>query len=224
MKCKHFLHAAILISCVACSLIRAEASDSMSDKLIRLLNTDDASLRYSTLMLLSHTVLSEHAYDALKAFVKKEKDSAIKLAGYYVLARRTQEQQFINAFVEFYPTGKHQREIETYHRMKSQYVSNESVSSSLLAYLAYLASTDDKALEKLISGYSVSNVSEEVNHYISNLYERNPRRVGPVLKQFHVDPETINRLYWPDGFLCQQFLGQMDIDASFSQAFTTDCF
>ena len=181
--------------CFICltKLLYAATDSQVSTKLLTFLDTDDLSVRYTTMLLLSHTALSDQAVDKLSEIASKEKNRVIRLAAFYVLASRTMEPKYIELFIKNYPYGEKQEELSYYYLYKSQYISPVTTYCPLQNYLATVANTNDLALEKLISGFYFSDGSgrEEMISQIRAIYKNNSVRVKPFLKKYKVDENII---------------------------------
>ena len=186
--------AGLLLSLIFTTVSSAAPNVQVSTQLFKLLETKDLSVRYTTLMLLSHTMITDQVYEDLIKFANQENDPVLKLTTYYVLAKRTQETKITKQFIDSYPAGEPQRKISNYHWKHSQYIGDETVSSPLQAYLAYHADTDDLALEKLVSGYHFSDSTEELSSRIAELYKKAPNRIKPLLKKFKIDETVIKKI------------------------------
>ncbi len=180
----------LIFTITACMSIQKPGN--ISEMLTHQLASHDESVRYTALLLLSNTVLSEETYQKLIRYTEEEENPVLKLCGFYALARRSQESRFINAFVAHYPEGEAQKQVLAYHR-KGCYISDMTASTPLRDYLAYLANNDDSALEKLISGYNASDGAdqEELNQEIAAVYRFKPKLVRSLLVQYQIDVQQV---------------------------------
>jgi hypothetical protein len=182
----------LIFTLAAC--MSKQKTSTISEMLTQQLASNDESVRYTALLLLSNTVLSEKTYQKLIRYAEEEENPVLKLCGFYVLARRSQESRFIEAFVTHYPEGEAQKQILAYHR-KGRYISDMTASSPLRDYLAYIANNDDSALEKLISGYNASDGAdqEELNQQIAAVYRFKPQLVRSLLVKYQIDVQQVIR-------------------------------
>ena len=97
----------------------------------------------------------------------------------YVLYTHTQEEKYAQAFVHEYPLGAEQSIIWNFADGGSFFVGP----CPLEGMLAYLANTDDEALEKLVSAsaFATGRHGEVLQSHIEELWSENPERVKRAL-------------------------------------------
>jgi hypothetical protein len=99
----------------------------------------------------------------------------------YVLYTHTQEEKYAQAFVHEYPLGEKQASIWEFADRGSYVVGP----CPLEGMLAYLANTDDEALNKLVSGwpFAKGRHGEALRGHVEELWSQDPGRVKRALVQ-----------------------------------------
>lgn len=152
----------------------------LTDSLIERALSDDKQERLTASIVLSNLVLSQSQVDVLaKAFSKSSDSSQYQHLLSFVLAKRTQEEAYINQFVQL-----SEKNIATYLSNDSEWV---SIVSPVLTYLVTQAFTRDDALiivlknVKNLDGAVLSDVSQslgQIAQFNSNRFETACREAG----------------------------------------------
>jgi hypothetical protein len=151
------------------------------------LTHDEISERYSAAIVIGNLCINEKQLSELSKVHEAENEEFNRLLLSYVLAKRTQEQPYLDAFVSLYPQGNKQQKIWDL-QTKTGYPLG--LISPLQRFLAEQAKTDDKALKKLTSGlvFADGAYAESLADQITELYSYQPDR---VLKALAAWPEKI---------------------------------
>jgi hypothetical protein len=139
---------------------------------------------YSAIFLLAHVALNDNATQRLITDYHRATDPLRKLALAYALDARLQYVEYRDAFVELYPIGRAQAAI---WRMKTEYV---SVPSPLQNHLADLASSNERALDKLLSGLPFADGSdaEALSDQIMTISRHHPQSVREAFRRAGTSP------------------------------------
>lgn len=171
----------ILFFClVGCSEGKKELT--IQQYLINKTSSNNVSEANTALFLLADIVLYEKNIQQIKSLYNKESNPEKKLLIAYVLYQRTQEQKYENDFVSLYPTGAKQKAIWDMARQKTDYI---NISSPLQQRLASFAYMNEKAFDKLLSGYEFADGAdaEFLSDQIINIHNNNSEYALKKLKQ-----------------------------------------
>lgn len=170
----------------ACFSATATSSVLIED-IYSVLTHAEISERYTAAVIIGDFSLSEKQLSELSKVHKGESGKFNRLLLSYVLAKRTQEQRYLDEFVSLYPQGNKQ---EIIWELQTNTGYPLGLISPLQRFLAEQAKTDDKALEKLASGlvYADGAHAESLADQIAELYTYQPDR---VLKALAAWPEKI---------------------------------
>ncbi len=174
----------VIISISLCNCSNKQIDQSVSSILIDKINHEKDG--YTSLFLLSHISLSDADVKNIINYYNEETNLTKKLHIVYVLAARTQENKYIDEFIELYPSGANQAIVWNTSRDSSDYI---CVSSPLQNRLAIYAMSNDKALSKLIEGskYADGADKESLIENIYKIYERFPEKVLRELKTNNIN-------------------------------------
>ncbi|MCP3873588.1 MAG: hypothetical protein GY699_10600 [Desulfobacteraceae bacterium] len=182
---------------IACSIMiffsgcySKNSNTSLSQELINRINSTDAIESNTALLLLPHIALTGEDINHITQLYYKEKDLIKKLFLAYVLSVRTQEQKYVNAFIELYPLGKAQKPIWHIVQNETDYI---NVASPLQSQLATYAMYDSKALRKLVSGYKFADGAnaEMLSTQLIGIYKKHPIKILKELKNNNIPPSRI---------------------------------
>ena len=174
---------------IGCASNTPRIQDYLLDRAV----SEDEKDANTALFLLSDVRLYNQDFKTLKELFDKEEDPTKKLIYAYVLAKRSAEERYDNAFIDLYPTGKDQIKIWEI-RQKTDFI---HVTSPLQKRLGYLASTNEKALAKLLSGYDFADGAdaESLHGRIYEIYKHKPKYLLRMLEKYKLKIEGINRSY-----------------------------
>jgi hypothetical protein len=155
--------------------------------LLDIAESSDEEEANTALFLLAHVSMREAEEKRLKADLASTKDPIRRLLLAYVMDSRFQFVDYRNAFVELYPEGARQ---EVIWNLRSKFV---SAPSPLEERLAYLAKTDEKALDKLVSGIPFADGvdAEFLVDEVSDMYRHQPEAVMRALAKAQVSPARV---------------------------------
>ncbi len=180
-----------LLSLLACNGSSPSKKASVSEMLIGQIASGDQTQAYTALFLLAHMVLVDADIEKLNQLYEKEAHRVKKLHLAYVLASRTHEFKYIEAFIHLYPEGEAQADLWNTPRDHSRYVCVSSpLSNQLARFAGYdLENLNDLALNKLVSGYPFADGAdaESLVALITSLYQQSPKRVLNALSRQNVD-------------------------------------
>lgn len=168
---------------VLCVLTCACATSKMQGDLVSSIHsftTDHQDKdRRTALLLLGTIALAPSIEESLARQFKTTSPGLDRLLLAYVLYTHTQEEQYAQAFVHEYPLGEKQSIIWEFADKGSYFVGP----CPLEGMLAYLANTDDEALEKLVSGWPFPDGrhGDALQSHIEELWSVNPDRVKRAL-------------------------------------------
>ncbi len=137
--------------------------------------------RRTALLLLGAIELAPSIEESLARQFNTTTPGLDRLLLAYVLYTHTQEEKYAQAFVHEYPLGEKQAIIWDFADRGSYLVGP----CPLDGMLAYLANTDDEALNKLVSGWPFADErhGEALQSHIEELWSENPERVKRALAQ-----------------------------------------
>lgn len=175
-----------LLLMIVCLPINA-CSSGLIDEIYSKLTHDTLSERYTATILIGELPIDETDLRNLSRIYEKESEKFDRLLLAYVLAKRTQEQRYLDSFVSLYPKGKDQERI---WNLQTEGGYPMGLISPLQSYLAELAKTDDQALKQLASGlpYADGAHAESLADQLAELYLYQQDR---VLKTLAAYPEEI---------------------------------
>lgn len=135
-------------------------------------------------LVLSDLVLSEQMFEQIRALNTAEDKNTNRFVQSYLLAKQTQELQYINQFISFFPEGETLTEFNSVLGNTSYKIADSPFQQALIGY----AISSDKALKKLVrSIVSLDGANADAAQvFINDLYERTPRRVKNIFKQEEV--------------------------------------
>jgi len=135
--------------------------------------------RRTALLLLGMMELTPSIEESLVQQFNTIKPGLDRLLLAYVLYSRTQEERYAQAFVYEYPLGEKQAAIWDFADRGTYVVGPYP----LEGMLAYLANTDDEALNKLVSGWPFADRrhGELIQSHIDELRAQDPERVKRAL-------------------------------------------
>ena len=183
-----FLCASILISYIdphelsACELQGCQNSTlnhNLYSAIYSHLDSDDRNDRYLSSIIIAELPLPTQDISILSEKGASEADPFCKLLFAYILAKRTQETKFVDDFISLYPAGAEQSQIWTMQE-KSYFLRLES---PLQEFLTALATENDKAFLKLVSGlrYSDGVHGEILLSALNQLYKQNAKRAEALM-------------------------------------------
>ncbi len=143
------------------------------------LDSKDENDRYLASIIIAELPLPNEAVATLSKKEASEADPFCKLLFAYILAKRTQETKFVDDFISLYPAGAEQSQIWTMQE-KSYFLGLES---PLQEFLTALATENDKAFLKLVSGlrYSDGVHGEILLSALNQLYKQNAKRAEALM-------------------------------------------
>ncbi len=175
-----------LLLMVVCLHISA-CSSGLIDEIYSKLTNDNLSERYTATIVIGELQIDEADLRKLSKIYENESEWFDRLLLEYVLAKRTQEQRYLDSFVSSYPKGKDQEKI---WNLQAETGYPMGLISPLQRFLAELAKTDDQALKQLASGlpYADGAHAESLADQLAELYLYQQDRVLKTLASY---PEEI---------------------------------
>ena len=175
MANKRNLHALLILSGVLLVASFSHAA-TLSGDLLNHFRSSDKTISYDACLLLAEVRLQDSQLATIRKLAITGHDAIKRACADYVVMRHTLQSDDINQFVASMPNGVSVTGLSELHE-KSGYLA--SVSSPLIAMLADVAKTDDKALAKLVSyvDYTDGAVQQTVIDDISAIYAESPTRV-----------------------------------------------
>lgn len=139
----------------------------------------------TALLLLTHVALNDSLEATIAADLKTEQNQIKRLLLSHLLYSRTQETRYATQFVEEFPTGNDLTELYSTLR-KTDYI---ATANPLQATLAQLATTDDKALSKLIAAFAVVDGADAavLDEQVTALYQLQKERIEKTFNDLKLD-------------------------------------
>lgn len=177
---------AVVVCFSACGRPDVRADEPIAAFLIGKIGSTDDAESYTAMLLLANIALTDSDINRIRHMYMSETNSLRRLHMAYILAARTQEKQYVDDFIELYPSGKEQVLVWRAFREKSDLI---GVSSPLQDRLAMYAMFDDEALAKLIEGYEYADGADReiIASHITSVYEHHPLKVINQLKKSGTD-------------------------------------
>jgi len=150
--------------------------------------TDNNKDSATAFIILSNMYLSEGDIDKIEKDYRNEKNKNIRFYYEYLLAKRTQENIYISAFI-----NSSKENLDNLIENKSNWI---SISSPIYKQLAYYSKTNDEALSilfkliKISDGASLSIVSED----LFEIQKTNPNRFSKAAKRAGIKESEISNL------------------------------
>lgn len=181
MKCKLlFLSIFSILSLAACG-------ESLVDDIYKHAH-DKNKNSITSFIILSNIRLSEGFIEKIEDDYRKEKSKNIKYYYEYLLAKRTQEEKYINAFI-----SNSKNHLDDLRQNNSNWI---SISSPVYKQLAYYSKTNDDALNilfeliKVSDGANLSVISDDLNE----IRKISPDRFLNAVRKSGVRESEINNL------------------------------
>lgn len=181
------LAVSLCVGILGCASRASPARPLVLGSLLDIAESSDEEEANTALFLLAHVSMGEEEENRLKADLERTRDPIRRLLIAYVMDSRFQFVDYQNAFVELYPQGAKQ---EAIWKLRSRFV---SAPSPLEERLAYLAKTNEKALDKLVSGIPFADGvhAEFIVEEVSEMYRFQPELVMRALAKAHVSPDRV---------------------------------
>jgi hypothetical protein len=178
---------AIYVVSVSCATAKASRPPSLLNALMDASRSSDDREAYTALFLLAHTSMTERENAQFVAEFNGTKDPMRRLALAYVITVRFQSRQYEDAFVDLYPVGRDQARVWD---LPTSYV---EVPSPLERHLAFVAKTNPRALEKLVSGVPFADGAhaEFLVEELRRIGRYQPQLVREALQRANVPPSRI---------------------------------
>jgi hypothetical protein len=170
----------VLVLCVlTCSCATTAMQNDLISSIHSFTSDHQDKNRRTALLLLGTVELAPTIEESLARQFNTTSPGLDRLLLAYVLYTHTQEEQYAQAFVHEYPLGEKQSIIWEFADRGSYFVGP----CPLEGMLAYLANTDDDALERLVSGspFADGRHGEGLQSHIEELWSENPERVKRAL-------------------------------------------
>jgi len=170
----------LLLSIFATFSISGCSSGSLVDDIYQHTFDNESRESATAFIILSNIYLSRNDIEHIEKDYKNEKNRIRQYYYEYVLAKRTQEEKYITAFIE-----RSKYNINILIENKSNWI---SIGNPLYRQLAYYSKTNDDALNtlfklaKISDGANLSIVSED----LYALREANPTRFSQAAKKANI--------------------------------------
>jgi len=186
-KAQTWLAVSFCVAVLGCASWASQARPKVLGNLLDVAESSNDEEANTALFLLAHVSMGEEEEKRLKADLESTKDPVRRLLVAYVMDSRFQFVDYQNAFVELYPQGAKQ---EAIWKLRSKFV---SAVSPLEERLAYLAKTNERALDKLVSGIPFADGvhAEFLVDEVNDMYRQQPEVVMRALARAHVPPARV---------------------------------